>query len=76
MNSVTINIITRVNPKVASASLVFNVDGVDQSSNILRYDSSKKSIVNVIVKLVEGSTTIATLKLEPIDFYWNHPTVN
>lgn len=77
MKSVVLDIQTRVSPKASSsAHLVYVFDGVEQSGNTKSVDSSHGAVMRVSVKLVDGNDAIAQLILEPVDFYWNHPTVN
>lgn len=67
---------TKVNPKAADKKIVYLVDG-RESSSTLKVDSSRMSVMDVKVQLVDSSgSVIASLQMEPVDFVWNHPAVN
>lgn len=73
--SATVNVKTRVNPKYSGAELKYSFNGAEQSSSSFSV-SSPAGVLEIKVEAWLSGSKIATLKLETIDFLWNHPQIN
>ncbi|CAK80989.1 unnamed protein product (macronuclear) [Paramecium tetraurelia] len=75
LRSCSISIYTRVNPEY-QGSLVYSFDGEEQTSPNKTFSAPRSEVQIKVYLRAGGEITIAKLDLQPVDFVWNHPTVN
>jgi len=71
-----VTVITRVNPAYSSLTLKYFFGDSSSDSNSFFASSSFKNLLTVRVEAYDGGEKKATLKIDDVDFTWNHPTVN
>ncbi len=74
--SASIKIITRLNPQYSGAELTYFFNDKSQSNNAYQVDSSFTGMLNIRVEAKLNGDKIADLKLDSLDFVWNHPQIN
>lgn len=71
-----LTVVTRVNPKYSSLTLKYYFGDAASDSNTFFVGNSFKNLLSVRVEAYDGSTKAAELRLDDVDFIWNHPAVN
>ena len=71
--SANIKILTRINPKYSGAQLTYYFNEKSQQNNDYKVDSSFSGMLNVRVEANLNGEKVADLKLDSLDFIWNHP---
>ena len=71
-----VTIYTQINDKYSNVTLTYLLNGTNTTNNVINLDNSFKGLLEVTVYATRNGQSLATLVLDPLDFIWNHPTVN
>jgi alpha-amylase len=71
-----VTVVTRVNPAYSSLTLKYFFGDSSSESSSTFVPNSFKSLLSVRVEAYEEGDKMAELKIDDVDFTWNHPTVN